>query len=348
MPGRRRIAVAGPHPDLGRAVGAVEQAQRGRFQPQPVQQLAQRLALAEEAPQERQAELVGEGVDRLPLGGDRPGEAEAVQHVQERPARPGLGRLAGVEERQHPLGPLAVVEAPQQVPQVARGDPLVAQHAGTRASRAPASRAAGDSPPPAPPPARPSSRPPSGPPRPGTRPAAAFCSSLRPSWTVGSTTTTTRGSLQIGSPLQGLDPPPAGQVVADRPERPPALDPLPLLERGLVLGGPLVVDQVPRHGEERRRVGRPLLDDDLQADQPRLLPQVLQPAADLPGRLVLARQEVVEQPEAGLRQLERRLPGRRAVPAWLRAKTSRLQGDPRSGRPPGAARSVASRRRCRA
>ena len=101
-------------------MGTVEQAQRGRFQPQFVQQLAQRLALAQEALQERQAELVGEGVDRLPLGGDRPGEAEAVQHVQERPARPGLGRLAGVEERQHPLGPLAVVEAAQQVPQVAR------------------------------------------------------------------------------------------------------------------------------------------------------------------------------------------------------------------------------------
>ena len=41
------------------------------LQPQPVQQLAQRLALPQEPPQERQAELVGEGVDRLPLGGDR-------------------------------------------------------------------------------------------------------------------------------------------------------------------------------------------------------------------------------------------------------------------------------------
>ena len=75
-------------------MGAVEQAQRGRLQPQPVQQLAQRLALAQEPSQERQAELVGEGVDRLLLGGDRPGEAEAVQHVQER-ARPRRPRPSG-------------------------------------------------------------------------------------------------------------------------------------------------------------------------------------------------------------------------------------------------------------
>ena len=70
-------------------------------------------------------------------------------------------------------------------------------------------------------------------------------------------------------PLQGLDPPPAGQVVADRPERPPALGTLAASGRRLlILGGPLVVDQVPRHGEECPRVGRPLLDDDLQSDQP--------------------------------------------------------------------------------
>ena len=276
-----------------------------------MQQLAQRLALAQEPLQERQAELVGEGVDRLPLGGDRPGEAEAVQHVQERPARPGLGRLAGVEERQHPLGPLAVVEAPQQVPEVARGDPLVAQHQvlGRRV------------------------------PQPVEQPGIALLQ-RRLQFVHRADGRQARLGQELvqpllllvvealvdgrvdhhddprvapeRQPLQGLDPPAAGQVVADRPERPPALDPLPLLERGLVLGGPLVVDQVPRHGEERPGVGRPLLDDDLQADQPRLLPQVLQPAADLPGRLVLARQEVVEQPEAGLRQLERRLPGRRS------------------------------------
>ena len=70
-------------------MGAVEQAQRGHLQPQAVQQLAQGPALLEEAPQEGQAELVGEVVDRLLLGGDRPGEAEAVEHVQE---RPGLAR----------------------------------------------------------------------------------------------------------------------------------------------------------------------------------------------------------------------------------------------------------------
>ena len=129
--------------------------------------------------------------------------------------------------------------------------------------------------------------------------------------------------LKILQVTLGLDASAAGQVVAGRPERPPPLDPLPLLERGLVLGGPLVVDQVPWHREERLCVGRSLLDDDLQADQPRPLPQILVPDADLLGRLVLRRQEAIEEPKASLRQLIRRLPG-----WWTRPRL--IQGEDQS------------------
>ena len=54
-----------------------------------------------------------------------PVKSEAVQHVQKRPGLPGFGRLAGVQERQHPFGPFPVVKAAEQVPQVALGDVLV-------------------------------------------------------------------------------------------------------------------------------------------------------------------------------------------------------------------------------
>ena len=89
-----------------------------------MEQLAQGLALIEKSTQESQAQLVREIVDCLLLGGDRAGETEAVEHLQERAGLPGLGRLARVEKRQHPLGALPVVEASEQVPQVALGDAL--------------------------------------------------------------------------------------------------------------------------------------------------------------------------------------------------------------------------------
>ena len=111
-----------PHADLRRAVGAVEQTQGGLFEAQLVQQLAERLALGEEPLEEGEAELIGEVVDRLLLGGDRAGEPEAMKDFQERALVARLPRLAGVQERQHSLGPLAAAVAPQEVPQEARLD----------------------------------------------------------------------------------------------------------------------------------------------------------------------------------------------------------------------------------
>ena len=220
---RSSAASPGLHPDLGRAMGAVEQAQRRRLQPQPVQQLAQRLALPEEALQERQAELVGEVVDRLLLGGDRPGEAEAVEHVQERPAltrpRPS-GRRSGTPAspraargrrtlrsrlRRSPGAIRSVAELqvlgrgvsqPVEQPGIAllqRRLQLVHGADGRQARLG------------------------------QERVQSLLLIVVELLVDVGSTTTTTRGSLQSRHPLQGLDPPPAGQVVADRPERPPAL-----------------------------------------------------------------------------------------------------------------------------
>ena len=242
------------HADLGRAMAAVEQAQRRHLQPQVVQQLAQRPPLLEEASQEGQAELIGEGVDRLMLGGDRPGEAEGVEHVQERPGLAGLGRLAGVEEGEHPLGPLAVVERAQQVAQVARRDPLRAELEVFRVGVAHPVEEPGISL--------------------FQRDFELLQGARHRQAGLGQEVVQLPALLvlevaidfrvhddddpRLGPrrhPLQGLNPSTAGQVVSDRPERSPALDPLARLERWLVLGRPLVVDQVPWHGQEGTRVG---------------------------------------------------------------------------------------------
>ena len=110
--------------------------------------------------------------------------------------------------------------------------------------------------------------------------------------------------------LPGLDPTPGGQVVADRPEGSPSLLSLAGLEVQLMILGVFVIHEVPRHRQECPRIARPLLDDDLQSDRARLLPQVLQPATHLEGRLVAAGQELVVELEAGLYKLEGGLPGR--------------------------------------
>ena len=80
----------GPDADLGRAVGAVDQAQRGPLQAQAVQQLAQRLAAPEEAFEEVEAERIGEVIDRLLLGRDGAAEAEGVEDLEERAPLAGL------------------------------------------------------------------------------------------------------------------------------------------------------------------------------------------------------------------------------------------------------------------
>ena len=113
-----------------------------------------------------------------------------------------------------------------------------------------------------------------------------------------------------GKPLPGLDPTPGGQVVADRPEGSPSLLSLAGLEVQLMILGVFVIHEVPRHRQECPRIARPLLDDDLQSDRARLLPQVLQPATHLEGRLVAAGQELVIELEAGLDKPEGGLPGR--------------------------------------
>ena len=62
-----------------------------------------------------------------------------------------------------------------------------------------------------------------------------------------------------------------------------------------------------------------LLDHDLQADQLRPFPQFFHPSPDLPGRVVLGRQDVVVQPEPGLRKLIDGSQGTGPSPARLSA-----------------------------
>ena len=78
--------------EVGRAVGAIEQAERGVPVAEPPQDLADRLAVVEERRHDLQPERAGHVVERPLLGGDDPGEVGVVERLEERAEAP-VGRL---------------------------------------------------------------------------------------------------------------------------------------------------------------------------------------------------------------------------------------------------------------